>query len=107
MLQIPCKTMGYKKKYGLLNPPWGEVNHNQPVAYKMIKYLMSGASFSLHAYCVEYGNIILTLKGLDKHIFERKIVNIFLPISFSICFGARKNRHIETVLLSTHIVCFG
>ena len=26
-------------------------------------------------------------KGLDKQIFERKIVNIFLPISFNICFG--------------------
>ena len=25
--------------------------------------------------------------GLDKQIFERKIVNIFFPISFNICFG--------------------
>ena len=25
--------------------------------------------------------------GLDKQFFERKIVNIFLPISFNICFG--------------------
>ena len=28
--------------------------------------------------------------GLDKQIFERKIVNIFLPISFNICFGGSK-----------------
>ena len=28
--------------------------------------------------------------GLDKQIFERKIVNIFLPISFNICFGCSK-----------------
>ena len=28
--------------------------------------------------------------GLDKHIFLRKIVNIFLPIMFSICFGCSK-----------------
>ena len=28
--------------------------------------------------------------GLDKQIFERKIVNIFLPISFNICFGPSK-----------------
>ena len=33
---------------------------------------------------------------LDKQKFERKIVNIFLPISFSTCFlGAQKNRLIE------------
>ena len=30
-------------------------------------------------------------------IFERKIVNIFLPISFNICFGCQ----------STHNICFG
>ena len=28
--------------------------------------------------------------------------HIFLPISFNICFGAQKNRLIETVLLSTY-----
>ena len=39
--------------------------------------------------------------------FQRKIVNIFLPIIFSICFGCSKNRLIKTVLLSTHIICFG
>ena len=26
------------------------------------------------------------ITGLDKHIFERKIVNIFLPVSFNMCF---------------------
>ena len=35
--------------------------------------------------------------GLDKKIFERKIVNIFLSISFNLCLGAQKNRLIETV----------
>ena len=50
------------------------------------------------------------LIGLDKQKkFQRKIVNIFLPISFNICFGcgAQKNRLIEMVLLSTHNICFG
>ena len=28
--------------------------------------------------------------GLDKHFFQHKIVNIFLPISFSMCFGCSK-----------------
>ena len=36
-------------------------------------------------------------------IFERKLVNIFLPISINICFGCL----IQTVLLSAHNVCFG
>ena len=34
-------------------------------------------------------------------IFENKIVNIFIPVSFNICFESQKNRLIETVLLST------
>ena len=34
--------------------------------------------------------------------FQHKIVNIFLPIIFNICFIAQKNRLIEKVLLSTH-----
>ena len=45
--------------------------------------------------------------GLDKHIFEGKIVIVFLPISCNICFGAQTNRLIEAVLLSTHNICFG
>ena len=36
-----------------------------------------------------------------------KIVNIYWSISSNICFGAKKNRLIETVLLSTHNICFG
>ena len=39
--------------------------------------------------------------------FQRKIVNIFLPIIFRICFGAQKNHLIDMVLLSTHNICFG
>ena len=39
--------------------------------------------------------------------FERKIVNNLLSINFNICFGSSKNRLIETVLLSTHNICFG
>ena len=30
--------------------------------------------------------LILCITGLDKQNFERKIVNIFLPISLNICF---------------------
>ena len=45
--------------------------------------------------------------GLDKQNFQCKIVNIFLPISFNICFGCSKGRLTETVLLSTHNICFG
>ena len=36
--------------------------------------------------------------GLDKQKFQSKIVNISLPILFSICFGCSKNHLIETVL---------
>ena len=43
---------------------------------------------------------------LDKQDFLHTPVNIFLPIAFNICSGAEKNRLIETVLLSTHNICF-
>ena len=50
---------------------------------------------------------ICVFTGLDKQKkIQHKIVNIFLPISFNICLGAQKNRLIETVLLSTHNICF-
>ena len=39
-------------------------------------------------------------------IFEHKIVNIFLPISFNMCFECSKNRLVEMALLSTHNICF-
>ena len=42
-----------------------------------------------------------------RKLFELKIVNIFLPINLNMFFGAQKNRLIETVLLSTHNICFG
>ena len=62
---------------------------------------------------------------LDRNkIFERRIINIFLPVSLNICFGCskepshcqsiqthvlgdQKNRLSEMILLSTHNICFG
>ena len=41
---------------------------------------------SMCVYEVEYG----TIAGLDKQNFECKIVNIFIPISFNVCFGCSK-----------------
>ena len=43
---------------------------------------------------------------MDK-IFESLIENIFLSIILTIVMGAQKNRLIETVVLSTHNICFG
>ena len=39
--------------------------------------------------------------------FDRKKLNIFIPIRFNICLSAQKNRLIETVLLSTQNIIFG
>ena len=44
---------------------------------------------------------------LDKQKNQRKNINIILPINLSYVMGAQKNRLIETVLLSTHNICFG
>ena len=45
--------------------------------------------------------------GLDKQKFLAKIVNISYPSILTDLLGAKKNRLIETVLLSTHNICFG
>ena len=45
--------------------------------------------------------------GADKQVFEHKIVNIFYPSVQIDVVVTRKNRLIETVLLSTHNICFG
>ena len=45
--------------------------------------------------------------GSDKKKSSIKIEITFLFISFNICYGAQKNRLNETVLLSTHNICFG
>ena len=45
--------------------------------------------------------------AMAPHRLRILVVNIFLPIIFSICFFcAQKNRLIETVLLSTQKICF-
>ena len=36
-----------------------------------------------------------------------KIAFTSLPINLNMCFGCSNNRHIETVLLSTHNIRFG
>ena len=45
--------------------------------------------------------------GLDKQKKSAEIIYIFLPIILAYVLGAQKNRLIETVLLSTHNICFG
>ena len=49
----------------------------------------------------------MSAKGESSNLFQFKISIIYLSISLNMCFGARKNRLIETVLLSTHNICFG
>ena len=47
-------------------------------------------------------------KHFEHKIVNHKIANIFIPISLNICYlGAQENHLIETVLLSTHNICFG
>ena len=46
--------------------------------------------------------ILNVLKVKINTIFERKLVNIFLPISLTYILGTQKNCFIETVLLSMH-----
>ena len=45
--------------------------------------------------------------GLDKQKNEHIIINISDPSVLTYVLGAQKNRLIETVLLSTHNICFG
>ena len=45
------------------------------------------AIFCFNVLCQSSSVIVTFFTGLNKHIFERIIVNIFLPTSFKICFG--------------------
>ena len=67
---------------------------------------MSGPIWTLNKWSLgffeKYIYFLTFLQMKINTIFERKIVNIFLPISANICFGAQKNHLNETVLLSTH-----
>ena len=49
----------------------------------------------------EHAFIVFDIIGLDNTFILRKIVNIFIPIMFSICFGYSKE------LLITNSICFG
>ena len=45
--------------------------------------------------------------GLDEQNFERKIVNIFLPISFNMFWVLNRTVSLRRVYLSTPNICFG
>ena len=53
------------------------------------------------------GTVLYPYRFRSYKCFEHNIVNIFLPVSFNIRFDSQKNRLIETVLLSSHNICFG
>ena len=57
-------------------------------------------------YDVHIHRINVLNTDLDKHYFERKLVNIFLPIGLTYVLGAQKNRLNERVILSIHNICF-
>ena len=57
--------------------------------------------------CMQTGKIQCLSQIYINKNFQFKNVNIFLPISFNICFECSKEPLIETVLLSTHNICFG
>ena len=44
MLQNPRKTLGFKKNMVYKNPPGGEVNHIQPVAYFVLSEVSTTAA---------------------------------------------------------------
>ena len=50
-------------------------------------------------------SLVLSQVVINK--IERKAVNMFLPSVLTYVLGAQMNRLIETVLLSTHNICFG
>ena len=53
-------------------------------------------------FCTE----VLLFIDPDNEILLCKLLIIFLPINSNMCLGAEGDRLIETVLLSTHTICF-
>ena len=61
MLQNPCKTMGFKKNMVYKIPPGGEVNHIQPVAYKVsVNRVASSAvlEYAMYAICTNKSHVL-------------------------------------------------
>ena len=85
----------------------GEVQKTIPVGIKDDIEPEGAEYFYLQVYNIIGERKRYMLTGLDKQNKNQcKIVNIFKPIIYSICF-AQKNHLIETVLLVTHNICFG
>ena len=66
-------------------------------------YLLSSQSLDWSSLPYSWLAQVLSI-GQFKQIFRRKILIIYISISLNMCFGCSKE---ETVLLSTHNICFG
>ena len=60
----------------------------------------NGCSLIIFSYCLGF-------IGLERQKIDRKIMNFSYPSILTYVSGAQKNFLIETVLLSTHNICFG
>ena len=68
---------------------------------------MNGARFHTRRSPEKFKALRILIGTVDFYFFEPNFVNIFLSISFYGGMGAQKNYINETVLLSTHNICFG
>ena len=60
------------------------------IHFKNLIFIIMLSANSLIKVLIQCILISTALTGLDKQKFLRKIMNIFLPIIFSICFGCSK-----------------
>ena len=86
------------------------INSNKQLTYLECWHLQSGkpcGSYQL-AYDLDlfHFQIGIYIGPVRQKEIQRKIVIIFLSISLNISLCAQKNRLSETVLLSTHNICF-
>ena len=93
--------------------PYGMINH-----FYHIECLPLNVTFFYYACADDVRNQVMGAMpmiitgatwyiGLDKQKFSSKIVIFSYPSILTYVLGAQKNRLIETVLLSIHIMCFG
>ena len=53
-----------------------------------------------------YERKIIAVKSIYVNIYVQNGVNFLIHLFKHMCFGAKKNRLIETVILITHNICF-
>ena len=102
--QIKCSIMLYFISLGyVLFPKIVTISRDRDTAFNFDTSTSDPLKYQIDNPII----IMLITWGQSSHNNLRKIAIFFLSISLNMCYESQKDCLIETVLLSTHYICFG